>query len=102
LGFDVWNGFFGRPLFVYADIFGFGFDLVFAFVTGFFLIVLFFIFEIIAIPGIFAKRGLVYGFGIDDHAGFDDGFEIDSSQIGRCGLQGIEEQAGGFGIDLSA
>jgi len=52
-----------------------------------YLIVLFFIFEIIAIPGIFAERGLVYGFGIDDYAGFDDGLEIDSSQVGRCGLQ---------------
>jgi hypothetical protein len=29
-------------------------------------------------------------------------FEIDSFQIGRCGLQGIEQQAGGFRIDLSA
>jgi len=42
---------------------------------GFFLIIffVFFFFEICFGPGIFAERGLVYGAGVDDYAGFDGG-----------------------------
>jgi hypothetical protein len=100
LGFDVWDGFFGGPFFVFAEVLGLSLDSFAGFVLIIFFV--FFFFEVFAVPGIFAERGLVYRFGIDDYSGFDDGFEVDAFQVGRCGLQGIEQQAGGFGIDLSA
>jgi hypothetical protein len=86
LGFDVWDGYFGGPFFVYTEVFVLGLDLL----GGLFLIG-FFRFEIFPAPGIFAERGLVYRAGIDDYAGFYRGFEIDSAQARGCGLQGVEQ-----------
>ena len=92
LGIDFWDDF-GGPFFVFAEVCEFGFD----WLAGFFLIVFFvFVFEIFGAPGVFAERGLVYGLGINDYTGFVDGFEVDSFQVGRCGLQGVEQEAGGF------
>jgi hypothetical protein len=98
LGIDFGDDF-GGPFFVFAEVLGFGLD----WVANFFLIVLLvFVFEIFGAPGVFAERGLIYGLGINDDAGFEDGFEVDSFQVGRGGLQGVEEEARGFGVDLSA
>jgi hypothetical protein len=96
-GFEVGDGFSGQPFGVYAYVLGLGFD----FLRDFFLIV-FLVFEIFPAPGIFSERGLVYSTGINDDAGFYHGFEIDSAQVRRCSLQGVEEQAGGFRVHLSA
>jgi hypothetical protein len=82
--------------------FGAGFEVGDGFFCGRFFVFVFFFFKIFAGPGIFAELGLVYGAGIDDYAGLDDGLEIDAAQVGGGGLQGVEQQAGGFGVYLSA
>jgi hypothetical protein len=94
------DGFFRGPFCVFADVFGFGRD----WLAGFGLIVffVFFFLEIFSAPGIFAERGFAYGAGIDDHAGFYGGLEIDAAQVRGSGLQGVEQEAGGLGVDLSA
>jgi hypothetical protein len=72
LGFDVWDGFFGGPffIFIFAEVLGLGLDWRARFV--FFVI----FFVIFAAPRIFGERGLVYRARINDYAGFDDGLEI--------------------------
>ena len=70
------------------------------FVLIFFFV--FFLFEIFPAPGIFAERSLVYRAGIDDHAGLNGGFEIDSAEVRGGGLQGVEQEAGGFAVQLAA
>ena len=93
LGFEVGDFFFGEPFFVFADVFGLGLDL-------FIVLFVFFFLEIFAAPGVFTERGIAYGAGIDDDAGFDDGLEVDAAEVGGGGLQGVEQEAGGFGVDL--
>src|ERR1700688_1102079 len=44
----------------------------------------------------------MHGTGIDDDAGFKGRLEVDSAYVGRGRLQGVEQEAGGFGVDLSA
>ena len=93
MGFDVWDGYFGGPffIFIFAEVLGLGLDWRARFV--FFV----FFFVIFAAPWIFAERGLVYRAGINDYAGFDDGLEIGSGQVRGSGLQGVEEQTGSLG-----
>jgi hypothetical protein len=67
-----------------------------------FVLIVFFVFEIFQAPGIFAQWSLVYGSRIDDYAGFYHGLEIDSAQVRGCSLQGVEQEAGGFCVHLSA
>ena len=50
----------------------------------------------------FAERGLVHGFGINHHAVWGRRLEIGSAEVRGCGLQGVEQQTGGFRIHLSA
>jgi hypothetical protein len=97
LGFDVWDGYFGGPFFVFAEVFGLGLDWL-----GDFVFLAFFFFEIFFAPRILAERGLVYRAGINDYTGFDDGLEIGSAQVRGSGLQGVEEQTGSLGVQLSA
>ncbi len=66
------------------------------------LFCVFFFLEIFFTPGISAEQGLVHGAGIDDYAGLYGGLEIDAAQVRRGGLQGVEQEAGGFGVQLSA
>jgi hypothetical protein len=93
LGFEVGDFFFGKPFFVFADVFDLGFG-------GLIVFFVFFFFEIFAAPGVFTERGIAYGAGIDDDAGFDDGLEVDAAEVGGGGLEGVEQEAGGFGVDL--
>jgi len=95
LGLDVGDGYFGGPFFIFAEVFGLGPD----WLAGFVFFVFFFV--VFAAPRIFAERGLVYRAGINDYAGFDDGLEIGSAQVGGCGLQSIEEETGSLGVQLS-
>jgi hypothetical protein len=83
-----------------ADIFVFGLDSLACFVL--ILLFVFFFLEIFWAPGVFAERGLVYGAGIDDYAGFNDGLEVDSAEVRRRGLQSVEQEAGGFGVYFPA
>jgi hypothetical protein len=99
LGFEVGDGFFGRPFLVYAYVFGFGLDLLARF--GLVVFFVFFILEVFSAPWIFAERRFAYGAGIDNHAGLDGGLEIDAAKVGGGGLQGIEQEAGGFRVQLS-
>jgi hypothetical protein len=83
-----------------ADILVFGLDSLARFVL--ILCFVFFFLEIFRAPGVFAERGLIYRAGINDHAGFNDGLEVDAAEVRRCGLQSVEEQARGFGVYLPA
>jgi hypothetical protein len=99
LGFEVGDGFFGGPFLVYAYVFGFGLDLFARF--GLVVFFVFFLLEVFSAPGIFTQRSFAYGAGIDDHASLDGGLEIDAAEVGGGGLQGIEQEAGGFRVHLS-
>jgi hypothetical protein len=96
LSVKVGDGFFGEPFFVCAYVFGFGLDVLGRF--GWVVLFVFLFLEIFSAPGIFAQRSFAHGAGIDDHAGFDGGLEIDAAEIGGGGLQGVEQEAGGFGV----
>ena len=85
-----------------------GFPSVFVYIfwsgcLGCFVLIFFFVFiffEIFSAPGVFAERSLVYRAGIDDHAGLNGGFEIDSAEVRGGGLQGVEQESGDFRIEL--
>jgi hypothetical protein len=93
----------GDGLLVFCQGFGDALDLRDFFFYGRFLVILFvfFFLEILAAPGILAQRGLVHGARINDYAGFDGGLEIDAAEVRGGGLQSVEKQAGGFGVQLS-
>ena len=95
---DVGDGFFRVPVFVFADGFWFGLDLA----CGLIVFFVFFFFKIFVAPEIFAEHGLVHGAGIDDYASLDRGLEIRASEVRRGGLQGVEQEAGGLAVQLSA
>jgi hypothetical protein len=103
--FDFGDGFFGQPFFVAADVFVIIFIFIFGFgrdrlaCVGFFC---FFFLKILSAPWVLAERGLIYGAGIDYYARFYCGFEVDAAQVRGCGLQGVEQEAGGFRVHLSA
>ena len=72
-------------------------------VFGFFFLffVSFFgVFEVFVLLLGLAEGGFVYSSGVDYDFGFDYGLEIGAAQVERRGLQGIEEEAGGFVVDL--
>jgi len=73
---------------------------VFGFFGGFFFFSFFGIFEVFVLPLGLAEGGFVYSGGVDYDFGFHDGLEIGSAQVERRGLQGVEQEAGGFVVDL--
>jgi hypothetical protein len=72
---------------------------VFGFFGGFF-VSFFGIFEVFVLPLGVAQGGFVDSGGVDYDFGFDYGLEIGTAQVERRGLQGVEEEAGGFVVDL--
>jgi len=42
------------------------------------------------------------GARVDYYPGFNRWFEVGAGQVGRGGLQGVEQEAGVFGVDLAA
>ena len=72
-------------------------------VFGFFFLffVSFFgILEVFVLPLGLAEGGFVYSGGVDYDFGFNYGLEIGAAQVERRGLQGVEQEAGGFVVDL--
>jgi len=92
--------------------FGYGLDLGDLFFGGFFvcgynffvffliviLFVFFFLAIIVAVPRVFAERGLVDRARVDDDAGFNRWFEVGAGEVRAGGLQGVEQEAGGFAV----
>jgi hypothetical protein len=66
-----------------------------------FFVSFFGIFEVFVLPLGFAQGGFVYSGGVDYDFGFDYGLEIGAAQVERRGLQGVEQEAGGFVVDLA-
>jgi hypothetical protein len=65
----------------------------------------FFIFllgEIFFAPEVAAERSFVDAAWVDDDAGGVAWFEVGMAEIEGRGLQGVEEEAGGFGVHLTA
>jgi hypothetical protein len=57
--------------------------------------------EIFAVPGILAQRGSFDRVGIDDDHFFAGGLAAGAAQVERRGLQSVEQQAGGFVLDVT-
>ena len=72
---------------------------VFCFFVLFF-VSFFGVFEVFVLPLGVAQGGFVYSGGVDYDFGFDYGLEIGAVQVERRGLQGVEQEAGGFVVDL--
>ena len=72
---------------------------VFCFFVLFF-VSFFGVFEVFVLPLGVAQGGFVYSGGVDYDFGFDYGLEIGAAQVERRGLQGVEQEAGGFVVDL--
>ena len=73
---------------------------VFCFFVLFF-VSFFGVFEVFVLPLGVAQGGFVYSVGVDYDFGFDYGLEIGAVQVERRGLQGVEQEAGGFGLELA-
>src|SRR2546422_1009740 len=59
------------------------------------------VFEVFVLPDIFAEQGFVHAAGVDDDVGFVERLEVGAAEIKRCGLQSVEHEAGGFGVELA-
>jgi hypothetical protein len=65
-----------------------------------FLFILFFIVEeIFLLPDVRAERSLIDGFHVENYV-VHAGLESDTRKIAAGGLQGVEEESGGFAVDL--
>ena len=74
---------------------------VFFFLLSFFFFLFFFFFEIAGVPLVVADSSVGDRAGVD-HDGFvEHGFELRVAQVGCGGLQGVEQEAGGFGLELA-
>ncbi len=82
---------------------GYGLKVEAFFAGGWFGIVVFFlrIFEVFVLPDIFAEQGFVHAAGVDDDVGFVERLEVGAAEIERRGLQSVEHEAGGFGVELA-
>lgn len=59
------------------------------------------VFEVFVLPDIFAEQGFVHAAGVDDDVGFVQRLEVGAAEIKRRGLQSVEHEAGGFGVELA-
>jgi len=71
------------------------------FLQIFFLEIFLRVFEVFVLPDIFAEQGLVHAAGVDDDVGFVERLEVGAAQIKRRGLESVEHEAGGFGVELA-
>jgi len=60
-----------------------------------------FVFEVFVLPDIFAEQGFVHAAGVDDDVGFVERLEVGAAEIERRGLESVEHEAGGFGVELA-
>ena len=67
-----------------------------------FLWVFFWIGEVFVFPDIFAEQGLVHAARVDDDFVLEAWLEVGVTEIEGCGLQSVEHEAGGFGVELAA
>ena len=69
----------------------------------FFLFLSFFLFffEIAGVPLVVADSSVGDRAGVDDDGFVEQRFELRVAQVGCGGLQGVEQKAGGFGLELA-
>ncbi len=69
---------------------------------GFGIVVFFLrIFEVFVLPDMFAEQSFAHAAGVDDDVGFVERLEVGAAKIERRGLQSVEHEAGGFGVELA-
>src|SRR5437016_6194039 len=74
------------------------------FYVGFFCVafLVLFLFEIRFAPQHAAEWGFIDARGVDDDIVLEAGLEVGAAKIEGGGLQGVEQEASGFGVHLSA
>ncbi len=60
------------------------------------------IIEVFILPDMFAEEGFVHAARIDDDVVLEEGLEGGAAKIEGRGLQSVEHEAGGFGVELAA
>jgi len=65
------------------------------------IFVFLFVIEVFVLPDIFAEQGFAHAAGVDDDVGFVERLEVGAAEIKRRGLESVEHEAGGFGVELA-
>jgi hypothetical protein len=85
-----------------TGVFGYGLDFQAGFFCCFIVFFLLFFFELRGVPGVFAQWRFGYFAGVDHDSGLELGLEVGVAEVDAGSLQGVEEQAGGFVVELVA
>jgi hypothetical protein len=98
LNFEAVVVFFLFFFFLFVALFLLFFAVLFLVLVLFFV---FFFFEFFAGPGVVSDAVVGDGAGIDDDPFVVIGLELHVAEVERGGLEGVEEEAGDFGIELA-